>query len=127
MRIRFLASAALAVVASATVFADEPAAQRGSLSIPRVSVLYVSAVDRNGAAVTDKDIVGPAVEAERLFHYTSLGPSTAPNIRKLAALNPRTLAVMHGASYHGNAGRALHALADHYDAELSAAMLARAA
>jgi len=81
----------------------------------------------NGAAVTDKDIVGPAVEAERLFHYTSLGPSTAPNIRKLAALNPRTLAVMHGASYHGNAGRALHALADHYDAELSAAMLARAA
>src|SRR6185295_1603218 len=81
----------------------------------------------NGAAVTDKDIVGPAVEAERLFHYTSLGPSTAPNIRKLAALNPRTLAVMHGASYHGNAGRALHALADHYDAELRAAMLARAA
>jgi flavorubredoxin len=81
----------------------------------------------NGAAVTDKDIVGPAVEAERLFHYTSLGPSTAPNIRKLAALNPRTLAVMHGASYHGNAGHALHALADHYDAELSAAMLARAA
>ena len=52
---------------------------------------------------------------------------TAPGIRKLAALNPRTLAVMHGASYHGNAGRALHALADHYDAELSAAMLARAA
>ena len=81
----------------------------------------------DGAAVTDKDIVGPAVEAERLFHYTSLGPSTAPNIRKLAALDPRTLAVMHGASYHGNAGRALHALADHYDAELSAAMLARAA
>jgi hypothetical protein len=34
---------------------------------------------------------------------------------------------MHGASYHGNAGRALHAMADHYDAELSAAMLARAA
>ncbi len=81
----------------------------------------------NGAAVTDKDIVGPAIEAERLFHYTSLGPSTAPNIRKLAALAPRTLAVMHGASYHGNGGRALHALADHYDAELSAAMLARAA
>jgi hypothetical protein len=41
--------------------------------------------------VTDKDIVGPAIEAERLFHYTSLGPSTAPNIRKLAALAPRTL------------------------------------
>jgi hypothetical protein len=54
-------------------------------------------------------------------------PATAPNIRKLAALAPRTLAVMHGASYHGDGGRALHALADHYDAELRAAMLARAA
>ena len=43
------------------------------------------------------------------------------------AIAPRTLALMHGASYHGNGGRALHALADHYDAELSAAMLARAA
>jgi len=50
---RILAAAALAVYASATLVADEPAAQRGSLSIPRVSVLYVSAVDRSGAPVTD--------------------------------------------------------------------------
>ena len=81
----------------------------------------------NDAAVTDKDIVGPAIEAERLFSYTSLGPATAPNIRKLAALAPRTLALMHGASYCGDGGRALHALADHYDAALDAAMLRRAA
>ena len=79
------------------------------------------------SAVTDKDIVGPAIEAERLFHYTSLGPATAPNIRKLAALAPRTLAVMHGASYHGNGGQALHALANHYDAELDAALIQRRA
>jgi flavorubredoxin len=79
------------------------------------------------AAVTDKDIVGPAIEAERLFRYTSLGPSTAPNIRKLVALAPRTLALMHGASYNGNGGHALSALADHYEAELSAAMIRRAA
>jgi flavorubredoxin len=61
----------------------------------------------NGLAVTDKDVVGPAIEAERLFHYTSLGPSTAPNIRKLAALKPRTLAVMHGASFNGDGAREL--------------------
>jgi flavorubredoxin len=79
------------------------------------------------AAVTDKDIVGPAIEAERLFHYTSLGPSTAPNIRKLAALAPRTLALMHGASYHGNGSRALGALADFYESELNTAMMQRAA
>jgi flavorubredoxin len=81
----------------------------------------------DGLAVTDNDIVGPAIEAERLFHYTSLGPSTAPNVRKLAALAPRTLALMHGASYHGDGRRALDALADHYDAELRAAMMQRAA
>ncbi len=81
----------------------------------------------NGPAVTDSDVVGPAIEAERLFHYTSLGPATAPNIRKLAALAPRTLALMHGASYHGDGARALHALADHYDAELDAALMQRAA
>ena len=79
------------------------------------------------SAVTDKDIVGPAIEAERLFHYTSLGPATAPNIRKLAALAPRTLALMHGASYHGNGSQALQALANHYDAELEAAMMQRRA
>ena len=42
-------------------------------------------------------------------------------------LAPRTLALMHGASYHGDGGRALRALADHYEAELDAAMLRRAA
>jgi flavorubredoxin len=82
----------------------------------------------NGLAITDKDIVGPAIEAERTFRYTSLGPSTAPNIRKLAALAPTTLALMHGASYHGDTARALDALADYFDNELEAAMaMSRAA
>jgi flavorubredoxin len=82
----------------------------------------------NGLAITDKDVVGPAIEAEQLFRYTSLGPSTAPNIRKLAAIAPRTLALMHGASYNGNTARALDALADYFDNELHAAMaISRAA
>jgi flavorubredoxin len=76
----------------------------------------------DGPAVTDKDVVGPAVDAEKMFGYTSLGPSTAPNIRKLAALSPRTLALMHGASYNGDGRRALNELADYFDTELRAAM-----
>ena len=40
---------------------------------------------------------------------------------------PRTLALMHGASYHGNGSQALQALANHYDAELEAAMMQRRA
>jgi hypothetical protein len=34
---------------------------------------------------------------------------------------------MHGASYHGNGSQALQALANHYDAELEAAMMQRRA
>ena len=33
--------------------AEEPAAQRGSLTIPRVNVIYVSTADRNGVPATD--------------------------------------------------------------------------
>src|SRR5215831_16241643 len=45
----------------------------------------------NGAAVTSADIVGPAAAAEEAFRATCLTPSTAPTIRRLAALMPRTL------------------------------------
>jgi flavorubredoxin len=76
----------------------------------------------NGPPVTEADIVGPAIDAEKLFRSTSLGPSTAPNIRKLAALAPRTLALMHGASFTGDAARALNDLADFFDIELRSAM-----
>ena len=59
---------------------------------------------------------------EDLFHYTSLGPSTAPNIRKLADLKPKMLATMHGASFAGDTASALRALADHYETRLRAAV-----
>src|SRR3954464_8644117 len=70
----------------------------------------------NGPAMTEADIVGPALAAEDIFHDTSLGPATAPNIRKLAELSPRTLAVMHGSSFTGDAAAALQGLADDYEA-----------
>lgn len=68
----------------------------------------------DGPTVTSGDVVGPAVAAEDMFHATSIGAATAPTIRKLAALRPRTLGLMHGSSYNGDCAGALHALADYY-------------
>jgi len=76
----------------------------------------------DGPAVTESDIVDPAIAAEDLFKYTSLGPSTAPNVRKLADLNPTMLATMHGSSFRGDGSAALRGLADRYDARLRAAL-----
>ena len=66
-------------------------------------------------ALTTTDIVGPAVAAEDLFRYSSLNPGMGTTIRTLAALAPRTLALMHGPSYSGDGAAALRALADDYD------------
>jgi flavorubredoxin len=76
----------------------------------------------NGPALTESDIVEQAMAAEDLFNFTSLGPATAPNIRKLAALKPNTLAVMHGSAFRGDSEAALRALADHFEARLRAAL-----
>ena len=69
----------------------------------------------NGPALTESDIVGPAIAGEDLFQYSSLGPSMGTTLRSLAKLSPRTLALMHGPSFSGDGGAALRALADDYD------------
>ena len=74
-----------------------------------------------GPAVTDKDIVGPAIAAEDMFHYSSLNPGMGTTIRGLAKLAPRTLALMHGPSFTGDGAAALWALADDYDRRINAA------
>jgi flavorubredoxin len=66
------------------------------------------------ALVHDVDLVTPAMEAEALFHGSCLTASTAPTIRSLADLAPRTLALMHGPAFAGDGAAALHALADSY-------------
>lgn len=76
----------------------------------------------NGPALTESDIVGPALAAEDIFYDTSLGPSIAPTVRRLADLTPGTLALMHGSSFNGDAVTALHDLANAYDRRLRAAM-----
>ncbi|HYZ64489.1 MAG TPA: MBL fold metallo-hydrolase [Acetobacteraceae bacterium] len=69
----------------------------------------------NRAALTEADIVGPAVAAEDLFGYSSLNPGMGAIIRRLAGVSPRTLALMHGPAYRGDGAAALRALADEYD------------
>ena len=69
----------------------------------------------DGPALTESDIVGPAIVAEDMFRYSSLHPGTGTTIRRLAELSPHTLALMHGPSFSGDGAAALRALADSYD------------
>jgi flavorubredoxin len=69
----------------------------------------------DGPALTSGDIVGPARQAETIFHATCLTPATGATIRSLAELSPKTLALMHGSSFNGNVRQALGDLADSYD------------
>lgn len=72
------------------------------------------------APLTRSEIVGPAMAGSDPIYSTSLGPTTAPTIRKLADLKPEMLAVMHGSSFAGDGAAQLHGLADAYDAHLHA-------
>jgi flavorubredoxin len=69
----------------------------------------------DGPAITDGDLLEAAVQAEDMFHQTSLGPAVAPTYRRLADLAPRTLAVMHGSSYSGDCPTLLRTLAGIYE------------
>jgi hypothetical protein len=77
----------------------------------------------NGRALTDGDVVGPAIAAEDVFRYSSLNPGMGATIRGLAKLAPRTLAIMHGPSFTGDGAAAVRALADDYDRRVSGQML----
>src|ERR1044072_1843118 len=69
----------------------------------------------DGPALTSSDVVGPAIAGEDLFGYSSLNPGMGATLRRLAAVAPRTLALMHGPSFAGDGAAALRALADGYD------------
>lgn len=75
------------------------------------------------AIVHDADIVSAALAAEEMFRATCLTPATAPTIRRLADLSPRTLALMHGPAFAGDGAAVLDALADGYADRLAAASL----
>ncbi len=72
------------------------------------------------ALTSAPDVVTAAAHAEDVFGATSLTPGTGPTIRRLGDLAPSTLAIMHGSSFTGDGAGVLRALADDYDARLSA-------
>jgi len=70
----------------------------------------------DGPALTQGDILAPALEAEAMFKAMSMHPGTGAVLRRLAALEPATLALMHGSSYAGRGGRVLADLAAELEA-----------
>jgi flavorubredoxin len=73
-------------------------------------------------AITGDDLLEVASQAEDMFQATCLTPQTASSLRGLAELAPERLAIMHGASFEGDGGAALRALADEYERRLLAGM-----
>ena len=69
----------------------------------------------DGPAITDDDLLEPAIQAEEAFHQTSLGPAVPATYRRLAELQPKRLAIMHGSSYSGDGSALLRAMADVYE------------
>jgi len=69
-------------------------------------------------ALTESDVVGAnraallAYQAGPLANYLPYTPSTGRILHALAALEPKALATMHGATYRGDGGAALRAVAD---------------
>ncbi|HSD70796.1 MAG TPA: MBL fold metallo-hydrolase [Woeseiaceae bacterium] len=74
-------------------------------------------------ALAKSDIVGPALDGEDLFRSMSVTPDTIATLNRLAALKPRTLAIMHGSSLAGDGAAALRGFAE----GLSQQRLAKAA
>jgi flavorubredoxin len=64
------------------------------------------------APLTESDILGPSEAFRRGMDYFSHTKHARTHLERLAALNPKTLACMHGSAWHGDAGALLLALAD---------------
>jgi flavorubredoxin len=69
-------------------------------------------------ATTADEIVEAAIGHDRKMHGHAITPWTAPTLRRLAALKPRRLALMHGPTFVGDGQRQLLALADYFEAAL---------
>jgi hypothetical protein len=74
------------------------------------------------AAQTQSDLLAQAMEFEKHMPYTALTPKTEPCINALAALQPKTLALMHNSAFSGDCAGALRDLAGTYGRQLEAAL-----
>jgi flavorubredoxin len=63
---------------------------------------------------TESDIVAPAIDTASKIPFMPFTPLAEPTLRRLAALAPTTIALMHGPTFKGDGAAALNGLADHY-------------
>ncbi|MDO9461168.1 MAG: MBL fold metallo-hydrolase [Alphaproteobacteria bacterium] len=63
-------------------------------------------------ALTEADILGPSEAFRRSLDYFSHAKNSRSMLERLAALNPRTLACMHGSAWRGDGASLLRGLAD---------------
>ena len=73
-----------------------------------------------GPAITDDSPMDASIETEQQFHYTSGAPHTAAVLESLAALEPTTLALMHGSAHRGPGDVWLRELAEYHRAAVAA-------
>jgi flavorubredoxin len=76
---------------------------------------------RTGPAptTTGDSVVAAAVAHDQLMHGHAYTPQTGPTLRRLAALEPHRLALMHGPTFVGDAAAELNQLADYFDSRLA--------
>jgi flavorubredoxin len=72
-------------------------------------------------ATTIEGIADAANAHDQLMHGHAYTPNTGPTLRRLAALEPQRLALMHGPTFIGDSATQLTALADYFDSQLTAA------
>jgi hypothetical protein len=71
--------------------------------------------------ITEADILGPSEAMRAGLDYWAHSRDTRAILERMAALEPTTLAVMHGSAWRGNGGALLRALADSLEGTLRAA------
>jgi flavorubredoxin len=78
---------------------------------------------RTGPApsTTTEDIADAAIAHDQLMRGQAYTPNTGPTLRRLAALEPTRLALMHGPTFIGDGASQLSTLADYFDSRLIAA------
>jgi flavorubredoxin len=63
-------------------------------------------------ALTESDILEPSEAMRKAMDYYAHGRDTCATLEKMAALNPTTLACMHGSAYKGDGAKLLRALGE---------------
>ncbi len=105
------------------VEADESGALNQWLAAaPNASTLFCSDLFTQmgpHTPTTESDIVEPAIAVSDRLPYMPPTALIEPTLRRLAALKPTTIALMHGPAFKGDGAAALSALADHYAKRLA--------